>query len=197
MKSRIRLATEADAPAICQIYGPFCDTLVTFEEVAPSASEMQQRIRKVTAQYPWLVCERDGGVTGYAYASTHRERPAYRWAVEVAAYVAEGQRGRGIGKALYASLIRLLAAQGYHRAFGLIALPNPASAALHEAVGFKAKTVFQDIGYKSGAWRDVGWWELALQSNRGEPREPVSIQKLIGGTVWQEAIGAGQSLLTH
>ena len=101
MNSRIRLAAEADAAAICEIYGPFCDTLVTFEEIAPTVADMQQRIRKVTAQYPWLVSERGGVVTGYAYASSHRERAAYRWAVEVAAYVAEGQRGRGIGKALF------------------------------------------------------------------------------------------------
>lgn len=195
MNAIIRLATVADAAAICAIYGPFCDTPVTFEEVAPTEPEMRQRIEKVTAQYPWLVCERAGLVVGYAYASGHRERAAYRWAVEVAAYVAASDRGRGVGRALYTALTRLLAAQGYYRAFGLISLPNPASIALHEAVGFKPKTVFANIGYKSGGWRDVGWWELAIQSPSGPPGEPLGIRSLVGGEVWREAIAAGERLL--
>jgi phosphinothricin acetyltransferase len=168
---------------------------VTFEEVAPTVVEMEQRIRKVTAQFPWLVCSADGRVAGYAYAATHRERAAYRWAVETAAYVSEGHRGRGIGRALYFSLTRLLRAQGYHRAFGLISLPNPASVALHESAGFKPKTVFKNIGYKSGDWRDVGWWECPLTEPAGKPSEPLAISQLVGGPHWNEAIAAGESLL--
>jgi phosphinothricin acetyltransferase len=195
VNSILRLAAESDAPAICAIYGPFCDTLVTFEEVAPTVPEMEQRIRKVTAQYPWLVCESAGAVAGYAYASMHRERAAYRWAVEVAAYVAESHRGRGVGRALYTALTGLLAAAGYHRAFGLISLPNPASVALHESVGFKAKTVFQHIGFKSGAWRSVGWWELALSESQEEPDDPVNVQTLRGTARWQECLRAGERQL--
>jgi phosphinothricin acetyltransferase len=141
------------------------------------------------------VCEQDGNVAGYAYASQHRERAAYRWVVEVAAYVAEAQRGRGIGRALYTALTSLLARQGYHRALGLIALPNAASVALHESVGFKLATVFRDIGYKSGAWRDVGWWELALRNCDGKPGEPVSVQQLLNSEDWRTAIAAGEALL--
>jgi phosphinothricin acetyltransferase len=197
VKSRIRLATPADAPAVCRIYGPFCATPVTFEEVAPDESEMERRIGQVTGQYPWLVCESGGAVVGYAYAAAHRERAAYRWTVEVAAYVAANCRGCGVGGALYTTLIGLLTAQGYHRAFGLITLPNPASVELHESMGFTAKTVFQAAGFKCGEWRDVGWWERRLCPDSGKPTEPVSVRKLRDTSEWRAAIAAGERRLAE
>jgi len=190
------MATEKDAEAIRAIYSPYCEhTPITFEEVTPSLEDMQSRIRKVTAQYPWLVCECDGAVAGYAYGSTHRERAAYRWTVEVGVYVAQGRHRSGIGRALYTALLQLLAQQGYRRALGGVTLPNPASVGLHEALGFKPVGTYHGIGYKSGAWRDVGWWELELQTDNGKPDEPVGIQKLIDSSVWQEAITAGERWL--
>src|SRR5438874_2356237 len=102
----IRLATEHDAEPVLAIYAPFCTSSpVSFEEEAPSLDEMRRRIRTILPRFPWLVCEVGRDVVGYAYASSHRERPAYRWSVEVTAYVKEGQRGRGIGTALYTSLL--------------------------------------------------------------------------------------------
>ena len=190
------MATERDAEAIRAIYSPYCEhTPITFEEVTPSLEDMQGRIRKVLAQYPWLVCECDGVVAGYAYGSQHRERVAYRWTVEVGVYVAEGRQRSGIGGALYTALLHLLTQQGYHLACGGITLPNPASVGLHEALGFKPVGVYHEIGYKSGAWRDVGWWELVLSENHGQPAEPVSVQRIFGTEGWRRALAAGQKQL--
>src|SRR5438067_2046261 len=126
----IRLAAPADAAAVAAIYAPFCQvTAVSFEVAAPDAGEMATRIATVTAQYPWLVLERDGGIAGYAYATKHRERAAYLWSVDTAVYVQAAARRVGVGRALYETLFTLLVAQGYFTACAGIALPNDASIA--------------------------------------------------------------------
>src|SRR5436190_23382501 len=103
------MATERDAGEIRAIYAPFCEhTPTSFELKAPKLEEMQQRIRKITENFPWLVCENSGAVAGYAYASAHAERAAYRWSVDVAVYIGEGRRRSGIGRALYTSLFEIL-----------------------------------------------------------------------------------------
>ena len=192
MKPLIRAATAPDAEPIQAIYAPFCeDTAITFEVTAPSVAEMQERIRKVSAQYPWLVCEAGEELLGYAYACAHRERAAYRWAVDVAVYIAEGCRRTGVGRALYSSLFKLLALQGYYKAYAGITLPNPASVGLHEAVGFTPVGVYRNVGYKSGAWRDVGWWALSLQPERENPAEPRSVRLLRESDEWQYAVREG------
>ncbi len=169
----IRLATPADAPQIAEIYRPFCDgSHVSFEIPAPDAAEMASRIEKINRRFPWLVSEIDGGVAGYAYASPHRERAAYRWVVEVTVYVHERFRGRGVGRALYGGLFDRLRSQGMYRAYAGIAMPNPASHALHESMGFTLVGIYRNIGYKLGAWWDVSWWQLALQPENGQPAEP-------------------------
>ena len=169
----IRLAASADAPQIAAIYRPFCEeSHVSFETEAPDEVEMAARIEKISRRFPWLVDEADGAVTGFAYASPHRERAAYRWAVEVTAYVRERFRGRGIGRALYTELFERLRAQGIIKAYAGIALPNPASQAFHESMGFTLVGIYRKIGYKLGAWRDVGWWQLAVQPEVDPPAEP-------------------------
>ncbi|MSU58415.1 MAG: N-acetyltransferase family protein [Pedosphaera sp.] len=196
MKPILRMATERDAAAICDIYAPFCDGSVTsFEASAPSLEEMQSRIRKITAQFPWLVCEREGEVLGYAYAGAHRERAAYRWAVDVAVYIGERHHRMGIGRALYTALFRLLVAQGYFKACAGITLPNAASVGLHEAMGFKLVGVYPGVGFKLGAWRDVGWWQLALQPERANPPEPRYVREVESSADWQNALAAGAKLL--
>jgi L-amino acid N-acyltransferase YncA len=173
LASTIRLATERDAAAVAAIYAPFCDsTAVSFESAAPSPEEMANRIRAITAQWPWLVLEMGGVVAGYAYASRHRERAAYAWAVDTAVYLGDGYRGQGAGRALYTALVGILRAQGYFKACAGITLPNPASVALHLAIGFTPVGVYRGIGYKLGAWRDVAWYELALQPERADPAPP-------------------------
>jgi len=181
MSSTIRLATENDAAAVAAIYAPFCDAaVVSFEVAAPSAHDMANRIRATTGQWPWLVLDVDGVVAGYAYASRHRDRAAYQWAVDTAIYVGETYRGRGVGRALYSALFELLRSQGYFKACAGITLPNPASVGLHEAVGFKLVGVYRGIGYKLGAWHDVAWYELVLQPERENPPPPTPISRLTG-----------------
>jgi L-amino acid N-acyltransferase YncA len=165
----LRRATQADAGAIAAIYAPYCEgSAVSFEEVAPSNDEMAQRIAKVGAERPWLVLEVDGVVVGYAYASAHNERAAYRWSVSTAVYVSASHHRRGVGRALYETLFELLRHLGYYQVTAGITLPNPASVALHEAVGFKLVGVYRDIGYKLGCWHDVAWYQTALHVREAE-----------------------------
>lgn len=158
----IRTADPArDAPACAAIYAPHVtDGVASFEAVAPPASEIA---RRMAAAHVWLVCESgDGGVAGYAYASRHRDREAYRLTAETSVYVSPGHQGRGIGRALYDELLRELGERGFRVALAGITLPNPASVALHESVGFVPVGVFRAVGLKAGRWWDVGWWQLSL-----------------------------------
>ncbi len=175
----IRMATAADADAVAAIYAPFCtSSAVSFETEAPTAAVMAERIRRITAQYPWLVIEDDGAVCGYAYASRHRERAAYQWSAEVTVYVAGSHHRSGVGRSLYARLFELLVKQGYFKAFAGITLPNPGSVRLHETMGFLPIGVFQGIGYKLGAWHDVAWYQKQLQPEQPDPRPPIPITGL-------------------
>jgi phosphinothricin acetyltransferase len=169
----IRLANADDAPQIAAIYRPFClESCISFETEAPDAAEMAARIDRINRRYAWLVDDVGGVVRGYAYASPHRERAAYRWAVEVTVYVHERHRGAGVARALYAELFRRLRRQGLYKAYAGILVPNPRSQAFHESMGFTLVGIYRKIGYKHGAWRDVGWWELALQPEAEAPAEP-------------------------
>jgi phosphinothricin acetyltransferase len=161
---------ERDATPCAAIYAPSVEASATsFEEQAPSAEEVAGRIKRIQPTHPWLVAERGGEVLGYAYACPHRQRPAYRWAAEVSVYVAETQRGRGSGQALYETLFERLRGQHLHMACAGITLPNEPSIALHERLGFVPVGVFRQIGWKAGAWHDVGWWQLDLGSAGSEP----------------------------
>jgi phosphinothricin acetyltransferase len=164
-----------DAAACAAIYAPHVtDAATSFEEEAPSAAEMASRIERVGATHPWLVAESGGEVVAYAYACPHRERAAYRWSVDVAVYVAAGQRRGGHGRRLYEALLERLRRQGFRTACAGITLPNPASVGLHEALGFAPVGVFGGIGWKQGAWRDVGWWALELApAAANPPAEPL------------------------
>ena len=166
----IRLATVHDAPAIAAIYRPIVEsTPISFETVAPDANEMGRRIQEVMGSHVWLVCEREGAVAGYAYASTHRARAAYQWSVDTSVYVDDAFRRRGIGHALYLSLFAVLTVQGYANAFAGITLPSAASVGLHERAGFTPLGVYRRVGYKLGAWHDVGWWQRSLDLRDEEP----------------------------
>jgi L-amino acid N-acyltransferase YncA len=142
--------------------------------VAPDAAEMAARIARNQKTHPWLVGEEDGEVAGYAYGCPHRSRAAYRWAADVAVYVAEERRRRGVGQALYEELIDRLRRQRFRVACAGITLPNDASVRLHERLGFRPVGVYRRIGWKAGAWRDVGWWQLELApAGREPPAEPL------------------------
>src|SRR5262249_39008925 len=128
---------ERDSAACVAIYAPYVESGATsFEEESPDAADFAKRIVDTTATYPWLVAERDGEVVGYAYACPHRYRPAYRWAVEVSVYVELSEQGNGHGRALYTELAARLRRQRFHVACAGITMPNEASVALHESLGF-------------------------------------------------------------
>jgi L-amino acid N-acyltransferase YncA len=141
----------------------------SFEEEAPGAEELADRIEAISASHPWLVAEGGGALAGFAYACRHRSRPAYRWAVDVSVYVDPSRQGRGVGRALYSALFEELRARGFRIACAGITLPNEASVALHEHLGFEPVGVYRSIGWKAGEWQDVGWWQLALDPAAGDP----------------------------
>jgi L-amino acid N-acyltransferase YncA len=156
---------DRDAAACAAIYAPHVeDSPVSFEERAPEAAEMAARIDRYGARYAWLVAEREGEVVGYAYATPFNERPAYRWSTSVSVYVADAARGEGVGRALYSALFDRLRERGFRMACAGITLPNEASEALHESLGFELVGVNHEIGWKQGAWRDVGWYQLELST---------------------------------
>lgn len=160
----LRDATVADAEALLAIYRPFVThTAVSFELEAPDAAEFARRIAKVQSNWAWLVAERAGSVAGYAYASPHRERAAYRYCVEVSAYLAPACRGQGIGRALYEALFGVLATKGFCTAYAGVSLPNDASIRFHQALGFSEVGVFRRAGWKFAAWHDVSWWQRQLR----------------------------------
>jgi phosphinothricin acetyltransferase len=170
---RIRLAKVDDAQGILAIYAPIVrETTISFELEPPTPEEMQARIQHTLERYPWLVFESGGEVCGYAYASRHRERGAYQWSVDVSVYVAAASRRQGIARQLYTPLFGILQELRYYSALAGIVLPNSASVALHEAMGFQPIGVYRNIGYKLGAWRDVGWWQRPLRPYTESPEPP-------------------------
>ena len=188
--SPIRCATGEDARGILAIYAPIVrETAISFELEPPSVEEMQSKIETTLVKLPWLVCETGAGILGYAYASKHRERAAYQWSVDVSVYVAESARGNGLGRKLYTPLFGILEDLGYYSALAGIALPNPASVGLHEAMGFKPIGVYHSIGYKLGAWRDVGWWQKQLREYADSPEPPMNMASYVDSAAMRQRLG--------
>jgi phosphinothricin acetyltransferase len=159
----IREVRAADAPRIAAIYNHYVrETVVTFEEEPVTDADMARRIGEIAASYPWLVWEEGSEIRAYANASSWKRRSAYRLAAESTIYAAPDATGRGIGSKLYPALIAAMRGRGLHCAIGGIALPNPASIALHEKLGFAPIGAFREVGFKFGRWVDVGYWELLL-----------------------------------
>lgn len=177
---QLRVAREGDATDIAAIYAPHVDGhYASFELSAPGAEEMALRINALLPHYPWLVAESAARVVGYAYACRHRDRHAYQWSVDVAVYLRADAQRQGVGRRLYGMLFELLRAQGYVNAYAGIALPNDASVGLHQALGFRQVGVYQQVGYKLGQWRDVGWWQLGLQPGANPPPAPMPFAQLL------------------
>ena len=169
----IRSATTDDANAICDIYNHYIrNTIVTFEEQPVSIEEMKSRIIDITDSLPWLVSEEQGNVFVFAYASKWNSRCAYKFSVESTVYLSAGLTGQGKGRPLYEALILDVRSRSLHTVIGGVALPNPASVALHEKMGFKKVAHFKEVGWKFDRWIDVGYWELVL----GNP-EPGAAQE--------------------
>ena len=191
----IRLARPlSDARQVAAIYYPYViNTPITFESEPPDGAEMRSRIESVMEKYPWLVCEHDGEVMGYAYGSMFRSRSAYNWSVETTVYVREAAHGLGIGSALYSSLTESLRLQGFISAVGVIALPNEASVYLHEHLGFQKDGVLPKAGFKEGVWHDVGIWWLLLSEPVEDPRDPVMLPAIQNRKDYAMAVKSGES----
>ncbi|ACL63929.1 GCN5-related N-acetyltransferase [Anaeromyxobacter dehalogenans 2CP-1] len=195
---QIRMATLDDAGDVAEIYGAVvAGTPISFELEPPGPGEMARRMAAVLELAPWLVCEEDGRVDGYVYASRHHDRAAYRWSVDVTVYVRDGRRRGGLGRALYTALLELLRAQGFHAAHAGITLPNAGSVGLHEALGFRPIGVYPRVGWKMGAWHDVGYWQLELRERTRAPGPILAVDALRRSPAWDRALAAGQVLLAR
>lgn len=172
----IRLIRETDAATALVVYRPYVlNSVITFDYEVPSAEEFSEKIRTITAEYPWLVCEYEGKIAGYAYGSRHRSKAAYEWSPESTIYVAEEFHGTGIARVLYKTVFEILLLQRFVNVFAGVTLPNPASENFHRSLGFTEIGVFKNIGYKLGKWNDVRWFQLQLSEWKTEPHEPLMI----------------------
>lgn len=167
------MARLGDAAACAAIYAPYVrDTPISFEADPPDAAEMSRRLDATLRTWPWLVAEEDGKVLGYAYGSSHNQRTAYRFSTDSSVYVDVNARRRGLGQRLYRVLFAILERQGFVAVHAGITLPNAASVALHESFGFEPVGVYRGVGFKLGAWHDVGWWQRPLSARSAPPPEP-------------------------
>ena len=190
----IRLATGADTEGVLAIYAPIVrDTAISFELVPPTVEQMRERIVSTLDRLPWLVAEEVQQVIGYAYASRYRERAAYQWSIEVSAYVRDDARRTGVARSLYQALLGILADLSYRTALAGIALPNDASVAFHESMGFTPVGVYQKVGYKLGTWHDVGWWQLPLGKYTDNPAPPSQMQEYLHSDQLHQRLSATRS----
>lgn len=175
----IRLATEKDAQATLAIYAPYVtDTAITFDYDVPSEMEFAEKIRHITTDFPWLVCEIEGEIVGYVYASKHREKTAYQWSAESTVYFSSSYHRKGLAKILYETLFSLLKLQGYVNVYAGVTLPNEKSEGFHLAQGFEVIGDFTKIGYKLGKWRDVRWYQRHLNAHSENPPLPKKMSEV-------------------
>ncbi len=158
-----RLARPEDAADILAIYAPYVrNTPITFEYEVPTLDVFKQRIRDISNDYPYFVCESEKRIVGYVYAHRHMERAAYQWNAELSIYLQEGYTQKGLGKIMCATLFRLLRLQGIRNVYSCVTIPNMRSEGLHRSLGFRLQGIFLHAGYKCGAWHDVAWFEKSI-----------------------------------
>lgn len=195
---KIRVATPKDGEALLNIYKGYIEnTAITFETEVPSVEVFGQRIENTLNRFPWLVCEVDGVVAGYAYASKHRERAAYQWSADFSIYVDEKYHRRYIAKALYQALEELLRMQGYYTVFAGVTTPNPKSEAFHTAYGFDTIGVFENVGYKLGQWRGVKWFSYTLADYVEEPMAPKVFPEIKDTEVFEDILRNAEELIKN
>jgi phosphinothricin acetyltransferase len=169
----VRPATVEDAAACAAIYAPYVrETTISFELDPPTPEQMADRIAVANERWAFLVLEDNGRVVGYAYATAFNERAAYRWACTTSVYLSRDQQRIGGGRLLYQGLLSRLAERGYRRAMAGMTLPNEASAGFHRALGFEPVGIYREVGWKFGAWRDVGWFQRTIGEAPDPPAEP-------------------------
>ena len=175
----IRFADPArDAGRILAVYGPYIEeTAITFEYDVPGEAEFARRVADIGAQFPYLLLEVDGELAGYAYAHRQAERAAFGWNAELTIYLAQGWQGKGVGRPLYALLMRLLEMQGYVNFYGVITGSNAASIAMHERMGFARIGLHERTGWKFSQWHDTVWMHRRAPGG-GKPGEIVPVGAL-------------------
>ena len=179
MSGIIRVATGDDAAGMLEIYAPFIfNSGITQETEVPSVEDFQQRVIANLDERPWLVCEINNEIAGYAYAGKHRDRKGYQWCTEPSVYISEKYFGFGIANALYKASFDILKIQGYVNAYAVITLPNDRSIAFHKKFGFEYLTTYKKIGYKLGQWHDVGWMQYEINPPKEDPADPIKFSQI-------------------
>lgn len=180
----IRNVKYNDAKVISEIYRPYVeDTAVTFEVTAPDEKEMLDRIKTISAKYPYLVAEISGEVIGYAYANVFKPRECYKWSVESSVYIRKGYTKSGIGKALYSELEKRLAKMGIVNIYASVVFTENSdeyvdnnSKCFHEHIGYTPCAHFKKCANKFGRWYDVVWLEKTIAEHLENPTEPVKAE---------------------
>jgi len=190
----IRITQESDVAEMLAIYAPFVEkTAITFDMKIPTLVEFKEKIQKIQEEAPCLVYELDGAILGYAYASAHRTREAYKWTREMSVYIREDAKTKKYGTALYSSLIELLRCQNYRSALAGITLPNIPSVNFHERFGFHPVGVYNNVGYKLGKSHRVGWWQLMLGDYQEAAKEIIALDQILVTEEGQKALKKGEA----
>lgn len=178
---KIRLITEDDIAAALEVYKPYVlNTAITFEYEVPTIAEFTHKVKTISTGYPWLVCEHNNEIIGYAYGSLHRARTAYTWSPESTVYMDGRFHGRGVARVLYETLFEILKLQGYINVYAGVGIPNEKSEAFHEALGFYELGIFRKVGYKLGKWHDTRWFQLHLAEHVIDPPWPKQMDAVVG-----------------
>lgn len=166
----IRNASEADADAIAAIYAHHVlHGTASYEVEPPSPADMRAKIRYLHKMgWPFIVADANGELLGYAYATQFRDRAAYRFTCEDSIYVAAKSIGRGIGKALLGALIERSANYGFKTMIAVVGGAEPASIALHEALGFATVGRLAAVGFKFGRWLDSVYLQMDLTGTEAQ-----------------------------
>lgn len=174
----IRFIKPSDCPELLKIYAQYIETPITFECITPSEQDFAQRIAAIADFYPYLVCEENNNIVGYAYAHRQMEREAYQWNAELSIYLDPTATAKGLGTKFYNILIEILQLQGIKTVYGGVTVPNSKSENLHLNLGFQPVGTYRNTGYKAGKWHDVTWFAKTIAPYEPSPIPISSIQQI-------------------
>lgn len=183
----IREVKLEDVTQLLDIYGYYvCNTAITFETQIPTKEDFIERIKSITAKYPYLVAEANGKILGYSYAHAYNTREAYDWCVEMTIYLDKDCRGAGLGKKLYEKMEECLKSMNIKNLYSCIAATNKpskyltnASIDFHKALGYEINANFKQSGYKFNEWFDMVWMEKIIGDHELNPK---TVEKFKGLT---------------
>lgn len=183
---KIRMATLEDATDVYAIYEPYIlNTAITFEYDPVPEEVFRRRMAAVLKQFPWLVCEKDGKILGYAYCARFKERAAFDWDCECSVYIDEKEHRKGIATMLYHKLFELVQKQGYYTIYALITYSHGTSIALHERFGFTNVGIYEKTGYKFGQWWGLLVMEKRIRFFEEEPHRPLTIHEILDNEIME------------